>query len=203
MDDPGHKYYKTPGRQDASVLKKVRGGGSLKHPAPRRQSSEGINPPSKSMAASACGFLHIAALSALRVCVCFRPQFESISAIWGGSGCQRASCCTGSCSGPPRCNGRYLLLTCSSHTITERCGGNLCLYLRSLLSLLSASELQCLFCRPHTHNVTHTHTLLSSSSQFLIFEREWVQECRLLAWLLVSISVHRSGLASPPPFIQI
>ena len=54
-----------------------------------------------------------------------------------------------------------------------------------------------------THTHTHTHVLLSSSSQFLIFEREWVQECWLLAWLRVSISVHWSGLASPAPFIQI
>lgn len=104
-------------------------------------------------------------------CVCFRPQFESISAIWGGSGCQWVSCCTGSCSSPPRCNGRYLLLTCSSHTITERCGGNLCLYLHSLPSLLSASELQCLFCRPHTHIVTHTGTRLTQ--QFISIPNLW------------------------------
>lgn len=98
MDDPGHKYYKTPGRQDASVLKKVRGGGSLKHPAPRRQSSEGINPPPtpKSMAASACGFLHIAALSALRVCVLgpslrASVQFEVDQAVSGCPAVQAAA----------------------------------------------------------------------------------------------------------------
>lgn len=43
------------------------------------------------------------------------------------------SCCTGGCSGPMWCNGRYLLLTCSSHTITVLCGGNLCLHYASPL----------------------------------------------------------------------
>lgn len=87
------------------------------------------------------------------------------------------SCCTGCCSSPPWCNGRYLLLSCSRHTITELCGCNLCLFYvsplhSSLLSLLalsvvSASMLQCLFC--HLHTQIHSHTLLSSSSRFLIF----------------------------------
>lgn len=65
------------------------------------------------------------------------------------------------------CNGRYLLLTCSPHTITELCGGNLCLHYVSplppysllflpALSVVSASVLQCLFCHPHTHKDTHT-----------------------------------------------
>lgn len=69
------------------------------------------------------------------------------------------------------------------HTITELYGGNLCLYYISPLpsysllflpapSVVSPSMLQCLFCHPYTHKVTHTHTLLSSSSQFLIFAVE-------------------------------
>lgn len=85
-------------------------------------------------------------------------------------------CCTGCCSSPLWCNGRYLLLTRSPHTITELCGGNLCLFYASpLLSPLSRLYLWYLpagysvsfvIC---THTNALTHALLSSSSRFLIF----------------------------------
>lgn len=75
------------------------------------------------------------------------------------------SCCTGCCSSPPWCNGRYLLLTCSPHTITELCGGNLCLYYLSplppssllflpALSVVSASVTVSLLSSTHTHTRT-------------------------------------------------
>lgn len=182
MDDRGRKYYKTPGRQDSSVLRKVRGGGSLKHPDPCRESSEGINPPPPRTplkdASARRFFTHSCALGP--VCVCFRPRFESISAIRGGSGCQQVSCCTGSRSSPPRCNGRYLLLTRSPHTITELCGGNLCLYLHLLLilsSLSPSSIRQCvtvsLLSSTHPQCHTHSHTRGHLTQQFISIPNLW------------------------------
>lgn len=88
--------------------------------------------------------------------------------------------CTAFCSSPPWCNGRYLLLTCSPHTITELCGGNLCLYYASplppssllFLPALSASVLQCLFCHLHTH--THlTQQFISIPNLFSERENEF------------------------------
>lgn len=73
------------------------------------------------------------------------------------------SCCTGCCSSPPWCNGRYLLLTCSPHTITELCGGNLCLYYVSPLppSPLSPCSIrsicQCVTVSLLSSTQTHTH----------------------------------------------
>lgn len=236
MDDQSHKYYKTPGCQDSS-LRREGGEGTLKKKK-KSWSQQGVVRGDQPLYCAGkwiqrCsrmyGFMHASAHSCVvgrncvfeAVSVCCSPQKLSLRASvqfevdQGVSRCHvvQAAAAVHRC-----CNGRYLLLTCSPHTITELCGGNLCLYYVSplppysllflpSLSVVSASVLQGLFCHPHTHKDTRTHALLSSSSRFLIFaarEREWVQkECSLLAWLRVSISVHWSGLASPPPFIQI
>lgn len=117
--------------------------------------------------------LFISVFDAVGVLSSTEAQCESIRVFWGRLGSQRVSCCTACCSSPPCCNGRYLLLTCSLHTITELCGGNLCLHCASLLPL---SLLPCAICHTVTvallsctHTHTHTHTLLSSSSGFQIF----------------------------------
>ena len=130
-------------------LKRGRGGGRRgKKPAPDGESSEGIKP-SRSTSVPrwemnsvlqpqvwfyARGLsvhgraVNLSAPDAVAVCCrSTDAQCESIIVIWGGWGSRQVSCCTGWCSGPLWCNGRYLLLTCSAHTITELCGGNLCL----------------------------------------------------------------------------
>lgn len=97
-----------------------------------------------------CDFMHVSVHSraiylsvfdAVSVLYSTEAQCESISVIWGRSGSRQGSCCTGCCSSPPWCNGRYLLLTHSPRTITELCGGNLCLYYASPLPPLSSLSL--------------------------------------------------------------
>lgn len=107
-------------------------------------------------------------------CRLVEAQCESISVIWARSGTQRVSCCTGCRCGPLWCNGRYLLLTHSPNTISALAGGNPCLcHVPCICSIC-----QCVSVSPLSSAHTHTHTLLSSSSRFLIFSGERENEFR-------------------------
>lgn len=71
------------------------------------------------------------------------------------------------------CNGRYSLLTCSSHAITELCGGNPCLlYVSPLPPVLRSLSIYSI-CQRATVSLlssahTHTHTLTRLTQQLIL-----------------------------------
>lgn len=165
MDDQSHKYYKTPGCQDSS-LRRTGGEGPFfkKSPRPSRESSRGGS--NKIMCLLLCMLLHLAVF---RPRVCCHPTELSVRAsvqfeVDEGDGrCRLVQAAAAVRRGG---NGRYLLLTCSPHTITGLCGGNLCLRHVSPLPPYSLLLLPALSVVSVCYSVSivsqrHTHTHLT------------------------------------------